>query len=214
MVKVKTFLFLSYLKKFKVYDTDNVLLGQVGDILVNKSDLLPHSLILYGSFLEEKLEDIGIREDIDPIVSVNDISEIDNKEKIIRILKPRTEISTTDNNWQPPDDLYQFSKLKKIPVFNKRDKNIGSIIDIVLYSGKSYSLVINGNFLVPKGIIKEISLKKIKTTVFNKKELEGIKQFIIKHQITQKSLIKDYTLDKLIMESQFSASFSSIGFGF
>jgi hypothetical protein len=71
--------------------------------------------------------------------------------------------------------------LKKIPIFNQRDKKNGFIIDIVIYSDNTFSLVISDYFLIPKSAIKEITLKKVKTSVLMKKELESLKQFCIKH---------------------------------
>ena len=70
MFKSATDYFFSELTKFKVVDNEGNNLGRVGDVLLNSEDISIDSLILFGSILEEKMEDIGLREDIDPIVSV------------------------------------------------------------------------------------------------------------------------------------------------
>ncbi|MHA2362663.1 MAG: GNAT family N-acetyltransferase [Candidatus Hodarchaeales archaeon] len=184
-------------------DSENKPLGRIGDALLTQ-DLLLDSLILFGSIIEEKMEDIGLREDIDPIVSIQDIIEEDIENKIIKINKSKLTIPTTNNDWKPPDNVYQLSRLKNILVYDENGEKIGTIIDIVFHSDKTYTLVLGGEFLriylkqyeissdinllIPKRFIKEISHEKIiiehdidlKTTYRENIDLE--KQFV-QHQV-------------------------------
>ncbi|MHA2364097.1 MAG: PRC-barrel domain-containing protein [Candidatus Hodarchaeales archaeon] len=178
MIKSGKDYFFSVLTKFKVLDSENKSLGRIGDALFSK-DLSLDSLILFGSIIEEKMEDIGLREDIDPIISVKDIVEEDIKGKKLKITKLKTQIPTTGKDWKPPEDLYQFTKLRKIPVYDKNEEKIGTIIDIAFHTDGTYTLVIGGSFL--------------------EEFLERIKIFADKDLLVPKKYIKEFSMEKIIV---------------
>lgn len=173
-------IFFSQLTKYKVYGSDGKSIGRIGDALLKKDNLSLSSLILYGSFLEEKLESVGLRDDVDPIVSVSDIQSEEIQEKKIIISKSKAEIPTTTSKWEAPADHWQFSKLKKIPVFGKDAKKIGTIIDICFHNDGLYTLVLGGGFL--------------------EEFLESIKIFPDKDLLVPSSSIKEIKNDQILLK--------------
>lgn len=138
-------LLFSELSKFEVKDSENNIIGRVGDLLLDKSDLNVNSLILYGSKLEEKLEALHLRDDVDPIIPINIINRDLIKSAKIQTTITKDKIDTTYTGWKPPDDLLQFSKLKKTNVVDKNDKIIGRIVDMIFHSKEGYTFVIGGS---------------------------------------------------------------------
>jgi hypothetical protein len=61
-------------------------------VLINQIDLSLHSFILSGSLT-------SILDNIDPIISVKDIHEVDNKSKKIKINKIRIDVPTINKQW-------------------------------------------------------------------------------------------------------------------
>ncbi|MHA2365615.1 MAG: hypothetical protein ACXAC7_16785 [Candidatus Hodarchaeales archaeon] len=61
-------------------------------MLINQIDLSLHSFILSGSLT-------SILDNIDPIISVKDIHEVDNKSKKIKINKIRIDVPTINKQW-------------------------------------------------------------------------------------------------------------------
>ena len=147
MIKDMDDCLFSYLNNFKVVDKNGEGIGHVGDVLLGKDDLNISSLIVHGSFLEEKLEDLGVKEDIDPIVPVNLIDDVDLKNTTIKLSEEKSKLETTTKGWSPSDDVYQYSKLKKTPVHDSNKKKIGSIIDIFWQSKDKYVLILGGGWL-------------------------------------------------------------------
>ena len=179
MIKGMDDCLFSYLSNFKVIDKNNKEIGHVGDVLLDKNKLSINSLIVHGSFLEEKLEDLGVREDIDPIVPVNLISNVDQVKTTIKLSEEKGKLKTTTKNWKPSDDVYQFSRLKKTPVIDSTKKKIGSIIDIFWRSEDNYVLILGG------GRLEEF--------------LESIKVFADKDLIVPKANVSSFSYAEIIL---------------
>jgi sporulation protein YlmC with PRC-barrel domain len=184
MIKGMDSCLFSYIGNFKVVDKNNVNIGRIGDALLSKNDLDIDSVIIHGSFFEEKLEDIGIREDIDPIVPVNLISNVDTDKSTITLSESKENLKTTKKDWSPPDNVYQLSKLRKTPVMDNEGEKVGTIIDVYWESNKNYVLVLGGGWLeeffesirmiadkdllVPSKIVSSFSVDEIKLSVTRK----------------------------------------------
>ncbi|MHA1991801.1 MAG: PRC-barrel domain-containing protein [Candidatus Hodarchaeales archaeon] len=184
MIKGMDSCLFSYIGNFKVVDKNNVNVGRIGDALLSKNDLDIDSVLIHGSFVEEKLEDIGVREDIDPIVPVNLISKVDTDKSTITLSEAKENLKTTSKDWSPPDNVYQLSKLRKTPVMDSEGEKVGTIIDVYWESNKNHVLVLGGGWLeeffesirmiadkdllVPSKIISSFSADEIKLTVTRK----------------------------------------------
>ena len=193
MIKGMDECLFSYLSNFKVVDKNGEEIGRVGDILLDKNSLNINSLIIHGSFLEEKLEDIGVKEDIDPIVPVNLINEVDLINTTIKIGEEKSKLKTTSKNWTPSDDVYHCSRLRKTPVLDSKKKKIGSIIDIYWQSEENYVLILGGGWL-------EEFLESIK--VFADKDLIVPKANVSSFSYAEITLnVPEITLKDTIMEN-------------
>ena len=138
--------FFSNLSQFKVEDKDGKALGKPGDALFSK-DMKIDSLILFGGLLEEKMEDLGLRENIDPIVPLSAIKSIDEKKRKIVLNVAKKELKTTNADYNAPEGLIQYIKLKKIPIFEKNNEKIGRVIDIFFNEKGGYSFIVGGSAL-------------------------------------------------------------------
>lgn len=139
--------FFSQLAKYKVEDKNGVTIGKPGDALLSTKDLSIESLILFGGMLEEKMEDIGLKENIDPIVPLTTIVSVDDKDKKIVLNVSKDDLKTTDNNYKAPDGKIQYIILKKLGIFSKDSEKIGRVIDIHFKQDGSYSLIVGGSGL-------------------------------------------------------------------
>ena len=143
----KSEFFFSHLSRFKVEDKNGKVIGRVGDALFSSKDLSIHSLILFGGLLEEKLEDLGFRENIDPIVPISVINSIDQKKRKITLNVSKEDLKTTDNNFVAPNGTIQYLKLKKLPIFEKGSEKIGRVIDIHFQKDGKYKFIVGGSAL-------------------------------------------------------------------
>lgn len=138
--------FFSQLAKFEVEDKNGKKIGKPGDALFTK-DIIIESLILFGGHLEEKMEDLHLRKNIDPIVPLTVIDSIDEQKGIIRLKVAKDELKTTDNNFKAPEGLIQYIKLKKLPIYEKDNVKIGRVIDILFKAHGGYSFLVGGSEL-------------------------------------------------------------------
>ena len=173
--------FFSNLAKFKVVDKNNVVVGRPGDALLNEKDLSIHSFIIFGSMLEERLEDMGFKENIDPIVPINLVEKEDISKRIYKLKVSKDELKATDNNFTAPMGTIHLIKLKKLSVFDKNNEKIGRVIDIFFQKNGKFQFIIGGSALeeflekikiypdidliVPSDSIAEISVESIKLKV-------------------------------------------------
>lgn len=138
--------FFSHLSQFKVEDKNGKRIGNPGDALFSE-DLKIDSLILFGGMLEEKMEDLGLRENIDPIVPISTIKSFDEKNKKIVLNVAKEELKTTNNEYKAPEGFIQYIKLKKLPIFEKNNERIGRVIDIFFNAKGGYSFIVGGSAL-------------------------------------------------------------------
>lgn len=197
--------FFSHLTRMKVVDKDGKTVGKPGDALLDSETLQVKSLILFGSFLEEKMEDLKLKEDVDPIVPLGSIAEEKVSEKKIVLSEGHDQLEATSSGWTVPEGTIQFSKLKKVHVFDKDGNKIGTVIDIGYHEDGTYTLVLGGGFmeeflekikvfadkdlLVPQKSISELGMDKI-TIKHSRKDLKTTieenvapEQIIAKHQV-------------------------------
>ena len=139
--------FFSKLSQFKVEDKNGKNIGKPGDALFSKKDLSINSLILFGGMLEEKLEDLGVKENIDPIVPLSSIASIDKKSKKIVLKVAKEDLKNTNNSFVAPDGMIQYIKLKRLPIYEKGNEKIGRVIDIHFLKQGSYKFIVGGSAL-------------------------------------------------------------------
>jgi len=129
-----------------VIDSNGEKVGDIIDCIVDISEnkiALKH-LVLGGGIIEELLESIKARPDIDPVCNVDDLDSISdkvylkvNKETLKKTIDPGV-ISETDLN---------FSKLGKLKVVDADGLKIGNIIDLWFDLNSRMWLVLGGGFI-------------------------------------------------------------------
>ena len=67
---------LSALRHLRVQDVNGQAFGSIQDAVVEKQTLALRGLVVRESRLTEYLESVGLRKDIDPMVSLGDITEV------------------------------------------------------------------------------------------------------------------------------------------
>ena len=154
--------FFSTLSQYKVEDKHGNIIGRPGDALFFSQDMKIHSLILFGGLLEEKMEELHFRENIDPIVPVSTIQSINPDKKRIVLNVGKEELKSTDHNFKAPEGLLQFIKLKKLPIYEKHNEKVGRVVDIFFKEKGGYSLIVGGSaledFLEKLGVIPDKDL--------------------------------------------------------
>lgn len=115
--------------KFKIIiDPNGNKIGRIKDAVINKRFLSVRGFVIKGSTWEELLEDLGIKKDVDPLLPLNIIEKISDKNIVINKLSK--ELQNAMDPTTLTDDEVFFSSFKEMPVFDKNGDDVGLIIDI------------------------------------------------------------------------------------
>ncbi|MHA2193847.1 MAG: hypothetical protein ACXAAR_10525, partial [Candidatus Thorarchaeota archaeon] len=128
-------------------DSKGETLGTVIDFIFTIQDnkLLPKSIIVGGSRMEELLESIGVRPDKDPIFSVENIDVI-GEDKITLTVDGATLCTTLDEGTISDADR-KLSQISKAKVIDSDGFNIGNVIDVWFDDSSNIWLLLGGGFL-------------------------------------------------------------------
>ncbi len=131
---------LSSLKYKRVIDSDGNDIGTIKDAVVNVNSLNVRGFVIHGSRLEELMEDLKLRTDVDPLVLNDSIENFDNK--LISLNVNKEKLSNVMAQGEIKEDEILFSQLRKKPVFSNQNEKVGIFSDIFFDSegASSYSL--------------------------------------------------------------------------
>jgi len=135
----------SEVKKKEVVDVTSEHVGEVIDGVFSYQDQrleLKH-LILGGGRIEELLESIGARPDIDPVCSVADIDSISDK---VYLKVDKDSLCKTIDKGVITDTDIKYSKLGKLKVIDSDEFKIGHIVDLWFDTAGHLWLVLGGGF--------------------------------------------------------------------
>lgn len=168
----------SQIKGKDVVDANGNKIGRAVDFVVSFTDdswFELKSVILGGSRVEELLESLGVRPDIDPVFQLDCITQID-EEMVTLGVAGDTLKNTLDEDAIGKKDI-KMSSLSKIPVVDADGFRIGNVIDIWFDASGELWLVLGGGFfeetlerlnaqpdidlLVPNYALKNMSRKEI-----------------------------------------------------
>lgn len=170
-----------------VVDSNGEKVGEVNDWIFgcgeNKLNL--KYIILGGGRVEEFLESIGVRKDIDPVVPLEDVDSISDK---VYLKVEKASLKKTIDPGVLHEDDFTFSKLSDIKVVDSDGLRVGFVIDIWFDKENVMWLVLGGGFfeellerlkaqpdidlLAPPHFIDTISKNEIKLTI-SKFQLES-----------------------------------------
>jgi sporulation protein YlmC with PRC-barrel domain len=189
----------SDLKNKRVVDAKGESIGKVIDFVFSyKKNIVDiKSILIGGSRVEEILEAIGAKPDIDPVFQVDCIDHID--EEAVHLHTTGESLKTTLDPATIEEDDMKLSKLAKLKVIDSDGLNVGNVIDVWFDESGELWLVLGGGFLeealeklriqpdidllVPQDYIQDITQKEIhlKWTKFQlesncEKEYEKLKK--------------------------------------
>jgi sporulation protein YlmC with PRC-barrel domain len=170
----------SEIRSKDVVDSKGENVGEVMDWIFgcgeNKLDL--KYIVLGGGTVEEFLESIGARPDIDPVIRLEDVETISDK---VYLKVEKDSLKKTIDPGVLNEEDYTFSKLSDIKVVDSDDIRIGFVIDIWFDKESVMWLVLGGGFfeellerlkaqpdidlLVPPHFIESISKTEIKLSI-------------------------------------------------
>jgi len=159
-----------------VVDKNGERVGDIHDCIIDISNnkiALKH-LVLGGGFIEELLESIGARPDIDPVCNVEDLASISDK-VYLEVAKDSLK-KTIDPGILSDTDL-KFKDFGKLDVVDSDGLKLGNVIDLWFDLQSRLWLVLGGGFfeelleklraqpdvdlLVPMDFINEVTTEKI-----------------------------------------------------
>lgn len=169
----------SDIRKLDVIDKDGDKVGSVMDCVFdcrdNKIEL--KQFIIGGGMVEELLESLGARPDVDPLC---DLDHIDSINDVIRLNVGRDSLKNAIEAGSIPEGYRKFSDISKIKVVDSDDLEVGNVIDVWFDKDSKMWLVLGGGFLeeilekikaqpdidllVPPEIIECVDEKTIKLT--------------------------------------------------
>ncbi|MHA1907793.1 MAG: PRC-barrel domain-containing protein [Candidatus Thorarchaeota archaeon] len=177
----------SQMMKKKVVDSAGKDIGTVNDFVISytpKSVALK-SIVLGGGRVEEFLESVGLRPDVDPVFQLDCISQI--QEDIVLITEGDNLKTTLDEGSIGESDM-RLSKFSKLPIKDSDGMKVGNVIDVWFDLNGEPWLVVGGgsveeamerigvqpdiDLLIPMEFIDNISDKEVKIK-YTKFQLES-----------------------------------------
>ena len=131
---------LSSLKYKRVIDSDGNDIGTIKDAVINTKTLDLRGFVIHGSRMEELMETLKLRTDVDPLLSNDSIEKFDNNLITLKVNKDK--LSNAMAQGEIKEDEILFSQLRKISVYGKQNRKVGIFSDIFFDSQgtSSYSL--------------------------------------------------------------------------
>lgn len=120
---------LGNLKYKSIVDANGEEIGTIRNAVVNKSDLSIRGFVVHGTKMEEMLEALKMRPDVDPLITGEVIEDVmDNK---IVLNKKKDELVNIMQPGELKEDEVLFNDFKRMPVIERASgRNIGLVKDI------------------------------------------------------------------------------------
>ncbi len=136
---------LSTLKRYAVYDCNGMDIGEPIDIALDSLDEYRAAhIIIGGGFIEELLEELERRDNIDEFFHLSQIKEVLNEE--IHLTISENELSKTDSSGNLPENLIRFTEIHRMKVYDEEGNPLGETIDIEFKNGRTYLVIQDFSF--------------------------------------------------------------------
>jgi len=141
----------SQIKGSDVQDNNGMKIGNLQDACFRhvENGLELTKFIIGGSMIEEILEDIGLRPDVDPVFPIANIKGVSPKGIRLNVTKDKLKSTTLDTDAIEADE-FRLSSLGKFKIVDSNGESIGNIIDIT-FSRNAFQ------FIIGDGFIKELA---------------------------------------------------------
>ncbi|MFW9920648.1 MAG: PRC-barrel domain-containing protein [Candidatus Thorarchaeota archaeon] len=206
----------SEIRKKEVVDSNGETIGEVIDstFTISNNRLELKHIILGGGRIEELLEKIRARPDIDPICNVSDIDSISDK---VYLKVDKDSLCKTMDKGVFTNSDFRYSEISKMKVVDADEIKIGGVIDLWFDTASNLWLVLGGSFfeelleklhaipdidlLVPQDDIESIKkgVIKLKKTKFQLESTCESEYEKLKREITNKGTKKDARYTQLKM---------------
>jgi sporulation protein YlmC with PRC-barrel domain len=178
----------SQLMKKKVTDSAGKDIGTVNDFVISytPNSITLKSIVLGGGRVEEFLESVGLRPDVDPVFQLDCISQIHDEE--IVLVTEGDRLKTTLDEGSIGEGDMKLSKFSKLPIIDSADVKVGNVIDVWFDLNGAPWLVAGGglveevlerigvqsdiDLLIPMEFIENISGKEVRVK-YTKFQLES-----------------------------------------
>jgi len=166
------------LKKKPVISKDDLEIGTIIDVVFD-ADLMLHSFIIGGSRWEEFREALGVIDDIDPVVPIENVAEITENTIQLNITKSRLKHKLDEDCL--PDNANSYTELKRKRVVDSAGNKFAKIVNLILLPNGEVAFVLGGtlfeefsekmklkenvDLLLPIEYIETISERKIHLTI-------------------------------------------------
>ncbi len=178
----------SHLMGKKVIDAKNKEAGTVNDFIITYADdtIKLKSIVLGGGRIEEFLESIGLRPDIDPVFQLDCISQITQDAVII---EDADNLKTTLDEGTITEKDMRLSELSKLKIIDSEGMDTGKVSDIWFDIDGSPWLVAGGNpfaeLLERIGVLPDLDVL-IPMEFIEKLDKDGIRLKYTKFQLEGK----------------------------
>ncbi|MFW9922402.1 MAG: PRC-barrel domain-containing protein [Candidatus Thorarchaeota archaeon] len=149
---------ISEMRKKTIISSDGKKIGNIMDVVFDK-DYQLHSFILGGGFWEEFRESLGIIDDIDPVLPIDNIVEI--SKDTIRIDLMKIQLKNKFDKDVFPENIYTYSSLKRKIIHDNDDTKIGKICNMVFLPCGEVAFILScshAKHLVPNGTLDKWDL--------------------------------------------------------
>lgn len=118
---------LHALRHLRVQDANGQVIGRITDAVVNQTTLSLRGFVVHGSRLEEALEALNLREDVDPLVTLADITGV--TDRTLTVNQAAADLPNAAPQALAEDDRL-FSDLNHIPVLDVNGQPLGLFVDV------------------------------------------------------------------------------------
>lgn len=138
----------SDIKNCDIIDSEGERVGRLIDAVFKPSEtgMVLRKFIVGGSRWEELLEDLGFRDDIDPVFPVETIDRVTAKHIRLNCTKDELKSTHVDSDAIESDEL-KLSALSKYQLIDSKDAKIGNIVDLQFESGAFQFIIGDGPFI-------------------------------------------------------------------
>ena len=130
------------LRSLKVIDKDGNKIGRIKDALIDRRNLKVKGYVVYGSKFEEAMEDLRLIDNIDPVITPENVIQL--SEKAIFLNRTKTELTNIAVLGVKGEEDVLFSELVNYPVTDSLKKSLGVLTNFYVNGDSSISYQLGG----------------------------------------------------------------------
>lgn len=186
---------ITEMRKRTVLCSEESKVGRIIDVVFDAEYGL-RSFIIGGDFWEEFREALGVIDDIDPVIPIENISEITEKE--IKLNVPRGELKHKLEEGVIPPTALTYNNLRRKKVIDANGNKIGKIVNMVFLPCGEASFILGGPML--EELAEAMGLRTNWDLLLPVKYIEAITEETIK--ITAKQDTLEATLNNHLLDDK------------